>query len=69
MGVDHGAPRVAHAARIGEGVTREAAEDVQEQVVGEAHAVVGVHRPAVLEPICWFPKADETELTWEKLVA
>jgi hypothetical protein len=48
MGADEGAPCAAHAAGPGEGTSREAAEDVDENVRGEADAVAaavaGVHR-------------------------
>jgi hypothetical protein len=46
VGVDDGAPRAADAAGLGEGAAGEAAEDVDEHVVGEADAVgiiVGIH--------------------------
>jgi hypothetical protein len=44
MSADEGTPCAAHAARPGEGASREAAEDVDQDVVGEAAAVAGVHR-------------------------
>ena len=42
VGVDHGAPRAADAPASGEGAAGEAAEDVEEHVVGKTDAVAGV---------------------------
>jgi hypothetical protein len=54
VGVHHGAPQPADAAGLGKGAAREAAEDVDEHVVGEADAVgvvVGIH-PAGHQVAC-----------------
>lgn len=49
--VDDGTPRAAGRPALGEGAWRQAAEDGDEQVVGEAHAVsavFGAHRRRLL---------------------